>query len=191
MNLDIIQQTYKLAKAAREKHEDEISEAYKYTRPNRDIWRSRTEQTDRTKIFDSTAPDSVQNLVSTILNLLIPQNQQWATLSVREDVKEEVASDLKRLLDKANRTVFKTIRDSNFYIAASESLTDAIISGCGAIGMYENETESNLRRTLRKIKNNSGPIMIIIKIKTKKIVSQRITHNPTHIKIRFMNSIRK
>ncbi len=57
--------------------------------------------------------------------------------------------------------------------------------------VYENETESNLRRTLRKIKNNSGPIMIIIKIKTKKIVSQRITHNPTHIKIRFMNSIRK
>ena len=73
--------------------------------------------------------------------MLIPQNQQWATLSVREDVKEEVASDIKRLLDKANRTVFKTIRDSNFYIAASESLTDAIISGCGAIGMYETETE--------------------------------------------------
>ena len=58
-----------------------------------------------------------------------------------EDIKEEVASDIKRLLDKANRTVFKTIRDSNFYIAASESLTDAIISGCGAIGMYETESE--------------------------------------------------
>ena len=141
MKTEIIQQTYKLAKAAREKHEEEISEAYKFTRPNRDIWRNREAQTDRTKIFDSTAPDSVQNLVSTILNLLIPQNQQWANLSVREDVKEEVASDIKRLLDKANRTVFKTIRDSNFYIAASESLTDAIISGCGAIGMYETETE--------------------------------------------------
>jgi hypothetical protein len=130
-----------LAKAAREKHEDEISEAYKFTRPNRDIWRNREAQTDRTKIFDSTAPDSVQNLVSTILNLLIPQNQQWANLSVREDVKEEVASDIKRQLDRANRTVFKTIRDSNFYIAASESLTDAVISGCGAIGMYETENE--------------------------------------------------
>ena len=141
MTIDIIKQTFKLAKAARETHEDEISEAYKFTRPNRDIWRNRESHTDRTKIYDSTAPDSVQNLVSTILNLLIPQNQQWATLSVREDVKEEVASDIKRLLDKANRTVFKTIRDSNFYIAASESLTDAIISGCGAIGMYETETE--------------------------------------------------
>ena len=141
MKTEIIQQTYKLAKAAREKHEEEISEAYKFTRPNRDIWRNREAQTDRTKIFDSTAPDSVQNLVSTILNLLIPQNQQWANLSVREDVKEEVASDIKRQLDRANRTVFKTIRDSNFYIAASESLTDAVISGCGAIGMYETENE--------------------------------------------------
>ena len=141
MQLSIIQQTYKLAKAQREKHEEEISEAYKFTRPNRDIWRNREAQTDRTKIYDSTAPDSVQNLVSTILNLLIPQNQQWATLSVREDVKDEVASDIKKQLDKANRTVFKTIRDSNFYIAASESLTDAIISGVGAIGMYETETE--------------------------------------------------
>jgi hypothetical protein len=141
MKHNIIQQTFKLAKAAREKHEDEISEAYKFTRPNRDIWRNRESHTDRTKIFDSTAPDSVQNLVSTILNLLIPQNQQWATLSVREDVKEEIASDVKRLLDRANRTVFKTIRDSNFYIAASESLTDAVVSGCGAIGIYETEND--------------------------------------------------
>ena len=69
MTTDIIRQTFKLAKAAREKHEDEISEAYKYTRPNRDIWRHRESTTDRTKIYDSTAPDSVQNLVSTILNL--------------------------------------------------------------------------------------------------------------------------
>jgi len=141
MNTDIIKQTFKLAKAARDKHEDEISEAYKYTRPNRDIWRHREAETDRSKIFDSTAPDSVQNLVSTILNLLIPQNQQWATLSIREDVKEEIAGDVKRILDKSNRTVFKTIRDSNFYIAASESLTDAVISGVGAIGLYETETD--------------------------------------------------
>ena len=71
MTTDIIKQTFKLAKAARETHEDEISEAYKFTRPNRDIWRNRESDTDRTKIFDSTAPDSVQNLVSTILNLFL------------------------------------------------------------------------------------------------------------------------
>ena len=138
---DYIAKAFKLAKTAREQHEDEISEAYKYTRPNRDIYRADNDKTDRTKIYDSTAPDAVQNLVSTILNLLIPQNSQWATISVREDIKESVASDVKMALDVANRTVFKTIKDSNFYVAAGEALTDAIISGVGCIGTYE---EKNL-----------------------------------------------
>jgi len=62
MSIEIIKQTFRLAKAAREKHEDEISEAYKFTRPNRDIWRNRESDTDRTKIFDSTAPDSVHKI---------------------------------------------------------------------------------------------------------------------------------
>jgi len=57
--------------------------------------------------------------------------------------------------------------------------------------VFETETESKFRKILRNIKKNSGPIMIIVKIKTKKIVSQRITHNPTQIKNRFMNSIKK
>ncbi|MAG25383.1 hypothetical protein CMI47_07360 [Candidatus Pacearchaeota archaeon] len=136
---DYIAKAFKLAKTAREQHEDEISEAYKYTRPNRDIYRADNDKTDRTKIYDSTAPDSVQNLVSTILNLLIPQNSQWATISVREDIKESVASDVKMALDVANRTVFKTIRDSNFYVAASEALTDCIIAGYGCIATYEDK----------------------------------------------------
>ena len=137
---DFIAKAYRLAKAERDKHESEISEAYLYTRPNRDIYRQDTNETDRTKIFDSTAPEGVQNLVSTILNLLIPQNQQWCSLSVREDLKERIASDVKTQLDVANRTIFKTLRDSNFYVAASEALTDAIISGCGCIGTYEDDT---------------------------------------------------
>ena len=127
---DFIAKAFKLAKQERAKHEDEISEAYKYTRPNRDIYRDQNTTTDRSRIYDSTA---------TILNLLIPQNQQWATISVREDIKERVASDVKRRLDIANRTVFKTIKDSNFYVAASEALTDAVISGCGCLGMYEDD----------------------------------------------------
>jgi hypothetical protein len=134
---DYIAKAFKLAKQERDKHESEISEAYLYTRPNRDLFRQDANTTDRTRIFDSTAPDGVQNLVSTILNLLIPQNSQWATLSVREDLKERVATDVKKALDVANRTVFKTIRDSNFYVAASEALTDAVISGVGCLGMYE------------------------------------------------------
>jgi hypothetical protein len=132
----VTRKTYTLAKEARHSHEDEISEAYNFTFPNRDIWRTYESNTDRSKLFDSTATDSVQNLVSTILGLLIPQNQQWAYIDVRDDVKERVATDIKRLLDTTNKTVFKVIRDSNFYTAASEALMDAVISGTGAMALY-------------------------------------------------------
>ena len=63
---------FQKAKDARQKHEEEISEAYGFTYPHRDIWRSIESNTDRTKLYDMTAVDGVQNLVSTILNLLIP-----------------------------------------------------------------------------------------------------------------------
>ncbi len=55
--------------------------------------------------------------------------------------------------------------------------------------VFETDHELKLRKILRNIKKNSGPIMVIIKIKTKKIVSQRIIHSPIMIKRRFMDSI--
>lgn len=134
-----VRKIYEQAKEARRQHESEISEAYLYTFPNRDIWKSDYGRTDRTKLFDATATDSVQNLVSTILTLLIPQNQQWAYIDVRDDVKQRVATDVKRILDQANKTVFKTLRDSNFYTAAAEALTDSVIAGTGAMALYNKE----------------------------------------------------
>ena len=55
--------------------------------------------------------------------------------------------------------------------------------------VYETKTEKNLRNILQTIKNKSGPIMILVKIKSKKISSERITHKPLKIKSRFMDSI--
>lgn len=128
---------FQKAKDARQKHEEEISEAYGFTYPHRDIWRSIESNTDRTKLFDMTAVDGVQNLVSTILNLLIPQNQQWAYLDVREEVKKTIAPDIRNILDTTNKTIFKTLRDSNFYVAVSEAIQDCVIAGTGAIALYD------------------------------------------------------
>ena len=139
MEKSLVKKIFQQAKAARELHEDEISEAYKFTFPNRDIWRVQEGDTDRTKLFDSTAADGTQNLVSTILTLLIPQNQQWAYVDVRDEIKPQVAPDVRRMLDMANKVVFKTIRDSGFYVAASEALTDCVIAGTGAITMVETD----------------------------------------------------
>ena len=59
---------------------------------------------------------------------------------------------------------------------------------CGP--QYNVECPSNIESYhLQTIKNKSGPIMIIVKIKSKKISSERITHKPLKIKSRFMDSI--
>ncbi len=128
---------FQKAKDARHKHEEEISEAYGFTYPHRDIWRSTESNTDRTKLYDMTAVDGVQNLVSTILNLLIPQNQQWAYIDTREELKKTIAPDVRQILDISNKTIFKTLRDGNFYVAVSEALQDCVIAGTGAIALYD------------------------------------------------------
>ena len=132
-----IRKLFTKAKDARHKHEEEISEAYSFTYPHRDIWRSQESNTDRTKLYDMTAVDGVQNLVSTILNLLIPQNQQWAYIDAREEIKKTIAPDVRNILDITNKTIFKTLRDGNFYVAVSEALQDCVIAGTGAIALYD------------------------------------------------------
>ena len=57
--------------------------------------------------------------------------------------------------------------------------------------VYNTNTKLGFKQVLKKIKNNSGPIMIIVKIKAKKIISQRITHRPIKIRDRFMKSLEK
>tara|TARA_B100000029_G_C17352787_1_gene879579 strand:+ start:218 stop:775 length:558 start_codon:yes stop_codon:yes gene_type:complete len=57
--------------------------------------------------------------------------------------------------------------------------------------VFEIDKKEELEKLLRKIKKNSGPIMIVIKIKSKKIVSKRINHEPPKIKQRFMRSLVK
>ena len=71
----------------------------------------------------------------------------------------------------------------------SKSIKIKKISESANYCVFETDNELQLRKILRRLKKNSGPIMIIVKIKTKKIVSQRITHKPIIIKKRFMDSI--
>ena len=55
--------------------------------------------------------------------------------------------------------------------------------------VYKVTTGLKLKKVLKNIKKKSGPIMIIVKIKTKKMISKRITYNPIIIKGRFMESL--
>ncbi len=55
--------------------------------------------------------------------------------------------------------------------------------------VYETNNKSRLRSILKNLKKKKGPVMIIIKIKNKKIVSKRITHEPFEIHNRFLKAI--
>ena len=57
--------------------------------------------------------------------------------------------------------------------------------------VYETNNKIKFKNILKSLKKNSGPIMIIVKIQTKKIVSKRISHTPVKIKTRFMNSLNR
>lgn len=57
--------------------------------------------------------------------------------------------------------------------------------------VYEIKTEQRLMKILKKIKKDDGPIMLIIKIETLKIIGKRITHKPIKIKENFMNALGK
>ena len=57
--------------------------------------------------------------------------------------------------------------------------------------VYETNSEKKFRSILKNVRKNSGPTMVVVKIETKKIISERIRHNPLKIKSRFMKSLRK
>ena len=55
--------------------------------------------------------------------------------------------------------------------------------------VYETNNKSKLNSILKNIRNKKGPLMIIIKIINKKIVSKRITYPPLDIHERFSESL--
>ena len=55
--------------------------------------------------------------------------------------------------------------------------------------VYETNNKSKLNSILKNIKNKKGPLMIIVKIKNKKIISKRISYDPFEIHERFSQSL--
>jgi len=55
--------------------------------------------------------------------------------------------------------------------------------------VFKTTNEEDLKKICEKIKNISGPILILVKIEKNSDVSQRVNFNPTKIKQRFMNSL--
>ena len=57
--------------------------------------------------------------------------------------------------------------------------------------VFQVKTKNQLVKILKKIKIVPGPIMLIVKIEKSRVISKRINIEPTKIKNRFMNSLKK
>ena len=57
--------------------------------------------------------------------------------------------------------------------------------------VFQVKTKNQLAKIFQKIKLIPGPIMIIVKIEKSRVISKRINIEPTKIKNRFMNSLKK
>ena len=57
--------------------------------------------------------------------------------------------------------------------------------------VFQVKTKNQLVKILQKIKLITGPIMIIVKIEKSRVVSTRVNIEPTEIKNRFMDSLKK
>jgi hypothetical protein len=122
----------KHAQSLRATHETEMADAYRYTYPAREfnIARNTNELPDRTAIWDNTAGAAVRNLATNTVRLLIPQNQQWAEANWRtRELERLFASQYRRELRQLNLDLHKHFVDSNFYMATSTALIDAIVAG--------------------------------------------------------------
>ena len=57
--------------------------------------------------------------------------------------------------------------------------------------VFQTKTKKQIVNIFQKIKSIPGPIMIIIKIEKGRVISKRINMEPTKIKNRFMDSLKK
>ena len=126
------------AKAARAPHEAEIREAYQYTLPEREFLKNPESPADRVSIYDTTAVDAVQNLVTNAQRLLIPQAQPWASIVWQNDIlKSRFGTKYAKRLKQANTKLFQHFSKSNFHLSVGEALSDGVVCGTFAIQIMD------------------------------------------------------
>ena len=95
------------------------------------------------------------------------------------------------------KNLIHIIFDNNVHESTGGQPTNSKNVEIGKIGQNSNykvfqiNSKLQLKREIKKIRNRTGPIMMIVKINSKKIISKRITHKPSNIREQFMKTLRK
>ena len=141
MNLDA--QTYCARfgqlKMARAIHESHWADCYKYGAPERQQNFSSTQsnqsqrQDDRINLYDSTASDSVQVLVSMIMNGVTPSNAIWFKAQPDGIDDLSVLTEGERWLEDVCQFMWRNIHAANFDSESFETITDVVTAGWGVL----------------------------------------------------------
>lgn len=125
-------------KAARSKHESHWKQCYQFGAPERqqDFSGSGIEnerETQRADLFDSTANESVQLLVASIMSGVTPSNSLW--FKAEPDGMDELSemTESKRWLDDVCQFMWRNIHAANFDSEAPETVTDVAVAGWGVL----------------------------------------------------------
>lgn len=140
MNNDARQYCTRLSqlKAARAQYESHWAECYRFGAPERqqsfqgaDVKNQR--ETDRADLYDSTAADSIQVLVSMIMNGVTPANAIWfkAQPDGIDDLSEVTEGE--RWLEDVCQFMWRNIHGANFDSENFDTLTDVVTAGWGVM----------------------------------------------------------
>lgn len=134
------------AKAIRSNWEGILRESYDLFLPDRDAFvEGQKGNNRRIHLWDDTGATALQQFVNQLKNKLLPSQQRWCELDtsglvaseiVNGTFDEESEKELKIELDRNTEVMFNYIWDSNFDVAALESLQDMAVS-TGALMIQE------------------------------------------------------
>ncbi|OTG80800.1 phage head-tail adapter protein [Acinetobacter sp. ANC 4558] len=126
-------------KIARSVHEAHWGECYRFGAPERQQNFNSTEsnqgqrQKERADLFDSTASDSVQVLVSMIMNGVTPSNAIWFKAQPDGIDDLSVLTEGERWLEDVCQFMWRNIHAANFDSESFETVTDIVTAGWGVL----------------------------------------------------------
>lgn len=127
-------------KSARTNYEAHWAECYKFGAPERQqcfsstlLTDNKTQEQQRAELYDSTAADSVQSLVSSIMNGVTPSNAIW--FKAQPDGIDDLSTitEGERWLEDVCQFMWRNIHAANFDSESYETITDVVTAGWGVL----------------------------------------------------------
>lgn len=131
INIQKIIKTYENSLKQKENWIEKWEQCYEYTIPKK------INSNNKSKIFDSTACNSVDELAGIMLSELSYNNENIITY---DDYDEEHIEDIKETKNNIN----KTIKHTNFYIELHQCLVDLIICGTSCMMIKQNKITDDI-----------------------------------------------